>query len=433
MHALLLMLAVTVTPSEVQAVRADRAQVEPLAAHRGFLVYFSTSHLEGEQRAACEAALAYSVAGASQQQVVERCVPAKVSDTLWRCDLRELGWGTKQFFDVVKEHDYYGASHYVYAADRFVVELSDATESDAYMLLLYGKAQITRDEYLKIWGANNDPTTHFGVIALKEAGSPNVAPVRYIERRPTDTGFSAWGTRDSAKIDFESDPLQHLDRGFKHQAEEWLVAMPKVSSYTGERTFLLAPFLANNKGVQQKEAPPAIVTDHSAFRGQAAIRFPAGCASCHTQGINPPSLSEFRSYIADGVQVYAKDKKLQEQVDLFWSTKPGKQIRRDNEDIQDAIRAINGLDGAANAEALIATIDYYDGNLTLIRAAAELHCQPKELELALGYATLRGVNLPVRLAGLPHGHSVPRATWEQVYPIAYEALKVWEKSTEGHR
>jgi hypothetical protein len=425
MVAAIAALLLCVTPADTEAALAHRAQYQ--AADHGYLYYASTSHLEGEARANCEAALAFTVAGASRQQVIEHCTPEPVADGLFLLNLKALQWDWRLWHQVLATYPY--SPHHklplVIRADWLVVQLADATESDAYMLLLYGKAKISKAEYLDAWGVNNKVEAHFGVIAKKEAGSPNNAEIRWVENRPTNDRGSSWGTRDSAKITVDSDPLQHLDGGFKHDAEEWLTAMPKVSSTTGERGFLLAAMLFNAKGEQQNEAPPSIVTDHHGFRGQAAIRNPGGCVSCHATGINPPSVSELRDYITAGVDIYASPKERQEALDRFHFTKPGKQIARDNEDIALAIEAINGLSGQENADAFVGTIELYDRPVSLETAAAELHMEPRELALALAYYNNAGQQIGARLSGLPHGKAMPRATWEQVYHLAYKAKESW--------
>jgi hypothetical protein len=416
-----------VLPAEVSQASVDRARLP--ASEAGYVIYFSTSHLEGEQRAKCEAAMAFTVASASRQQIVERCTPERIGDTLYRLDLRDAGWDWRQWFHVAKGYPYYGGKAYVYRADWLVVQLGDTTQSDAYYRLLYGRDKVDLADFLKVWGVNNDATYHFGVVTQsKHPLGPAVAGVRLVENRPTNTRGSAWGTRDSAVIDGKSDPLQHLDNSFKHDASEWLVAMPKQSLTTGERGALMAYFLADGKGNRQEEAPPAIVTDHLGFRGQHAIRNVGSCVGCHATGYLPPGVSELRSYIAKGVDVYATPKALQEQIERFHLSDSAKQLARDNEDFIAGVRMTSGLDGEANAEAFRATFAYYDADLSLAVAASELHATPDDLRLALAYASNGGVKLGVRLAGLPHEGTISRRTWEQFgYLTAYYALQDWNR------
>ena len=425
----LCLLLLTVSPADLQAAREDRAQF-PVVEH-GYCYYLSTSHLTGEERAKTEAALAFTVAWSSSQPLVEKCVPTPVADGLYRIRLDDLKWDWRQWHQVLATYPYdHKHPPLVVRADWLILQLADDTESDAHYRLLYGREQINRDDFLKFWGVNNEQQAAFGLIIKSDKpNGPAVAGLRWIENRPTNNRGSAWGTRDSAKITKDSDPLEKPDGSFKHDAEEWLVSQPKQSITTGERGFLLASLLNNARGVKQNEAPANIVTDHHGFRGQYAIRNRGSCVSCHAAGIIPPGVSELRTYIADGVDLYATPKKLQEQLELFHFSDAGKQLERDNEDFNTATRLVNGLDGPTNAECFTAALASYDAEVTLERAAAELYTKPEELRLALAYASA-GVKLGARLAGLAHGKPLPRTAWEEHYLTAAEALYAWSLETQ---
>jgi hypothetical protein len=424
----LAILLLCVTPADIDAALADRAQYP--AAEHGYLYYVSTSHLAGEQAAKCQATLMFVVASTSQQQIIEKATPVPIAEGVYRLDLRELRWDWRHVQPLLLKYPYAypGKLPLVVRADWLILQLVDTTKSNAYYQLLYGSDRFNRDDFLKAWGVNNDVQHHFGIITKSEAANgPSVAGLRLVENRPTSSRGSAWGTRDSAKITLASDPLQHLDGQFQHEAEEWLVAMPKVSLVTKERGSLLAAWLNDGKGKRQEEAPPAIVTDHHGFRGQQAIRNWGSCVSCHAAGINDPGVSELRQYIEAGVDVYATPKKLQEQIELFHLSDASKQIQRDNEDFAVGVRMCNGLSGAENAEAFTGTIEAYDRDVDLATASAELNTDQKTLALALANYNNAGYQLGMRLSGLPSGKAMSRATWEQVHYTAFLALETWRK------
>lgn len=428
MFSTVALLLLCVTPAEVQAVSLDRAQqvgVEP-----GYLVYFSTSHLEGEQREAVAAALKHRVAATSPQQILEKCVPQQIGDTLYRLNLKEAQWDYRQFFHAVAKHPYYGSKQYIYHADWFVAQISDTTKSDAYYRLLLGKANPSRNDFLAFLGVNNDTTHHFGIITRSKSPiGPAVAGLRFVENRPTNQRGSFWTTRDSAEITPESDPLEHLTNDFKHEAEEHIGNLPKLSLSTGERGALMAFMLTNAKGERQEEAPPSIVTDHLSFRGQSAIRNVGSCLGCHATGYLPPGESELRTYIGNGLDVYAKPKEVQEFIERFHLSDAGKQLTRDNEDLATGLRLCNGLDGETDYEAFRSTMQYYDAELTLETAAQELHTTAAELRLAIAYANTTGQNLGARLPALVHGGTMSRASWEQYgYLTAAYAVQDWSRN-----
>lgn len=430
MFTTIALLLLAAAPSDLDAAYADRAQYP--AADYGYLYYASTSHLTGEQKAACDATLAFVVASSSQQQIIEKATPYRVQEGLYRLDLRDLKWDWRHWGKVVAKYPYNyrpGKLPLVIRADWLVMQLVDTTQSNAYYLLLYGRDDLNRDDFLRTWGVNNNATTHFGIIThSKSPIGPAVSGIRLVENRPTKNRGTAWGTRDSAKIDAGSDPLEHLDNKFRHDAEEWLVAMPKQSIATGRRGSLLAAWLNDAKGKRQEEAPPSIVTDHLGFRGQSAIRNWGSCVGCHANGINDPGVSELRSYIAGGVDVYAKPKELQEQVELFHLSDAAKQIARDNEDWAAGVAMVNGLSGEENAEAFAGTIEGYDRDVSLEVAAAELYTEAAELRLGLAYASQNGLKLSARLSGLAHQKSISRAAWEEGgWYVAWTAMQMWER------
>jgi hypothetical protein len=428
MHALILLTLLAVTPGEIQAVTADRAR--QAGEFPGNLVYFSTSHLDGEQRVAVGNTLKSRIAATSRQQIIEKCTPVQISETLYRVNLTNLDWDYRLFFPVVAKHPYYGSKYYIYHADWFVTQISDTTKSDAYYRLLLGKADPNRGDFLNLLGVNNDVTYHFGIITRSKSPlGPAVAGLRFVENRPTNQRTSFWTTRDSSVINAKSDPLEHLQNDFKHEAEEHIGNLPKQSLSTGERGALMAFFLSDAKGKRQEEAPPSIVTDHLGFRNQNAIRNVGSCIGCHATGYLPPGESELRTYITNGLNVYAKPKEVQEFIERFHLSDAGKQLTRDNEDLAIGLRLCNGLGGEENYEAFRATFDYYDADLTLETAAQEVHTTAATLRLAIAYANTTGQNLGARLPALVHNGVISRASWEDYgYKTALYALADWGKS-----
>lgn len=420
-------LLLAITPAEYSAAQADRAQFP--AADHGYYYYVSTAYLTGECRTKTETALALRVASSSAQPIVEKCTPLEVADGLWRIELRDLKWDWRLFHQVAHRHPYDDRGDglpLVLHAGWLVAQLSDGTESNAYYLLLYGTDKLSRADFEKFWGVNSRRQDAFGLIGRSTASdTPGHVGIRWVERNPTNQGHSRWYTRDSSKLTLASDPREHVRGDFKHEAEEHFVLMPKVSITTGQRGSLLAPLLSDAAGTRQEEAPPKIVTDVRGFRGQAAIRNPGSCISCHATGLREPGVNEFRSYIAAGVEAYT-DKTTQEQLELFHFSDVGKEFSRDNEDLALGFELVCGCDGPAAAEAFAGALEYYDRDLSLASAAAELGATPEELSLAI--ASYSDGTQGQLFAGLAHDKPVPRAVWEDgLYHTAYVALQVWRK------
>lgn len=217
--------------------------------------------------------------------------------------------------------------------------------------------------------------------------------------------------------------MERPDGGFRHQAEEWIVGIPKWSA-AGPRGTLQAYFLANAQGVRQDRAPADIVADQTRFRGVPEIRTCGSCMQCHAAGINGPKENQLRSVIAAGVDLYA-DEKTQEALERFHLADVQKEIERNREDYAAAVKLITGSEPEANAAAFQRCVDWYDRDVTLRQAACELCLSPDELRLALAYASARGVQLGARLAALSHERPIPRSAWEDAYATAHAAAEAW--------
>ena len=391
----------------------------------GYTYYFTTSGVPAEQREDLATAMRFVLPSLSLKPGVDAQIPLQVEGTnLWMIDTRNYGWEKSLPNLLVKHYPYgiYGPHALVIRADWFIPFATDASESGAYYDLLFGSRPKTRDEFLKLLQINNDRQYAFGLIE-GESGVA-VQKKRWVESRPIPRGY-AWMTRDSRKIDAASDPLEHPAGDFKHDAEEWIIGVPKLSTATGKRGALQVYFLSDGKGATQDKAPADIVTDHTGVRyGATEIRNGVSCIACHTGGLNQPTVNEFRQLIEFGVDVYAK-KGVQEQLEAFHLSDIGKEITRNNEDFADIVTHCTGVEPELAVKAFVARIKGYDAAVTLEQAACELGAMPQELTFALAFASNDGT-FPARLAALAHGKPILRQSWESGnYLKAYYALKVW--------
>lgn len=423
-----------VTADDFAAAEKDRQQFGQAA---GYVYYVSTASYPKELRDEATAALRFVVAMSSRQQVAEQCIPVQLTETLHRLDLQSLEWDWQEWHRVIGPYPYTAElppssitkqpRPLVIEAGWLIVQLSDASVSDAHYRLLYGNAKITRDQFLDFWSVNKKATSAFGIVVeSKAANGPSVTGIRQIENYPTAERGSVWGTRDSAIIDAASDPLEHLEGDFKHDAEEWLVAHPKLSAATGQRGFLLAALLANADGSRVDSADPSVVTDHARFRGRADIRNYGSCVACHAGGLNPPSNNRVRDLIAAGVTIYAK-KGIDAKIEAFHLSDTGTQLRRDNEDFQAGVLMVNGLTGEANATAFRMAVEFYDRPVNLGQAAVEVGCDLQTLRLALGYASNQQYRLPARLAALAHVEAMPRSAWEENFRTTQQIVEEFQR------
>jgi hypothetical protein len=390
----------------------------------GYTYYFTTSGVPDAQRGDLETAMRFVLPSLTLKPLVDSQIPLQVEGTnLWMIDTRNFGWERSLPRLLVKHYPYglYGPQALVIRADWFLPFATDASESGAYYDLVFGQRFKSRDEFTKFLQISNDRQYAFGLIE-GESGVA-VQKKRWIESRPIPRGY-AWMTRDSAKIDYEHDPLEHPAGDFKHDAEEWIIGVPKLST-TGNRGVMQVYFLSDGKGNVQDKAPAGIVTDRTGVRyGATEIRNGISCIACHTSGLNQPSVNEFRQLIVKGVDVYAK-KGTQEQLDAFHLSDINKEITRNNEDFSDIVTHCTGVAPEKAVAAFIGCVKSHDADVTLSQAAIELGAMPQELAFALALASNDG-SFRKRLAGLAHDKPILRQTWEDgTYLKAYYALKVW--------
>lgn len=403
------------------------------AAHRntipqqdwGYVYYFTTSGVKDADRDELTAAMRFVLPSLSMKPLVDSQIPLPVEGTnLHMIDTRNFGWEKALPKSLLKHYPYglYGKQSLVIRADWFLPAAMDASETGIYYDLLFGFRPKTRDEFIKLLQISTDRQHAFGMIEGQTG--VGVQDIRWMESRAIPRGYS-WLTRDSRKIVAASDPLEHPDGNFKHDAEEWIIGVPKVSTATGLRGALQVYFLSNGQGVTQDKAPADIVTDHTGVRyGSQEIRNGVSCMACHTGGLNQPTVNEFRQLISMGVDVYAK-KGVQEQLEAFHLSDIGKEIDRNNEDFAGIVEHCTGLPPEKAVAAFVSRVKAYDAPVTLDLAANELGCMAQELQMALAYASNDG-DYPARLAGLAHGKPMLRHAWEAGnYLRAYAALKVW--------
>lgn len=407
--ALALLVGSSGVASEVEAAVAHRQQFPE--AEWGYHYYLTYSAAAEPEK--LKAAAAFVVASTSRQQIIERCTPEPVTETLAHIDLRNLQWSPKDVATVLQRYPYSASDlPLIIRADWLVVELTDASASDSYYRLLYGGDRIpqTRDEFLASWKVVADKSLRFGRIVGRSGVSKS--GIRWIETRAMARGY-AWGTRDAFQIDPDTDPLAHLTGDQAHDGEEWIVGVPKISIVSGARGALQVYFLSDDAGKRVEKADPDLVEDSTRFRDRAAVRTAGSCIQCHEQGLNIPTEDQLRALIQAGADVYA-DKQAQEEIERFHLSDIKRDLTRANEDFTAAVGAVCGLPPAEAVSAFRAVVTGYDAPVSLEAAARELAVPPELLRAALVAESERG-DLGVRLVALAHGQVIPRATWQREF------------------
>jgi hypothetical protein len=138
-----------------------------------------------------------------------------------------------------------------------------------------------------------------------------------------------------------------------------------------------------------------------------------------------PTENGLRSLIALGVELKTYDYQKQEAIEAFHLSDTAKELERNCQDYEDAVKSCNGLSGPENAKAYKWCLEDYVGELDLERAAQEAYCSKEDLTNAIAYASDKYIVVGNRLAGLVHGRTVPRAQWEGDYRSVRVYLDTW--------
>ena len=395
------------------------------------------------------------VASNSLQPVLEYCVPQDVGlHPLLRIDLDSLGWDFKDFQRVLRDYPYdkgaqKGIVPLVIRADWLLLQLSDNQESDAGRRLTFGKAfrkrfgqakakdekekqekqkapddsriPTKRDELLTILGVGNKRILTYGFIESDSGVSKQ--RVRLLESRPIERGY-AWGTRDALQLKKGNDPLEALDGNYKHDGEEWIVMIPKISLVDSTRGTLMVSFLADGKGNLVNRAPVDLVEDKTKFRGYCEIRNSGSCIQCHGKGYNMPTFNDYADFLNRGGQ-RSTDLTNLAAIDAYYGSEIRTELGRANEDYARAVFGLTGLnDPEEAAQAFERCINRYDTPLDLVVSARELDVSPIvwKHSIALG-----GVDNGARIVGLALGRVISRPAWEEQFLDAARAARRFEQ------
>jgi len=393
-----------------------------------FLRYVTTATAsDALDRYKQEVALAFVVASTTRQDNLDYCRPVQVTPTLWRIDLDWLRWSVNDWAALVAKYPYHptgSQSSTLVRADWLILQLTDQTESDAYLRFVFGRVPKNRDDALAILSVDASPQFRFGLIQANSGVS--VSGTRWIENRPISRGY-AWGTRDSLVLDSKSDPLEHPEGGFVHQGEEWICGLPKFDPANGFRGALQVYFLSSGEGQIVPRAPVDLVRDHREFRGFAEIRNPGSCIDCHDGGINPVGPNQLAEVIKSGVEAYANYDNYQ-AIEAFHFSQLDREVTRNNEDFQGAALLACGEPSTEASLYVKQVVEAYDAPVTLERAAAESYIAPAELKRALALGSASGYSLGARLSALAHDGTVPREAFEENYVAVRAIAESWRAS-----
>ena len=401
------------TAEDVAAARADYVTYGSTAR------YVTLSPIPEDERAGALQSLRFWLPHLSREIVLEHQLPQRVTDTVYRLDYDLLGWGHKGWLAVSRDYPYQQYTGHVHdalmvRADWLLFETADASRSTLYYELLLGTVPKNKGEFLKVFGISGavDPLAQRVVIDEGRSGVSLQARLMEIRDEKSRT-FSQ--TFDALESSEDSDPTEQLAGGLDFDAQELIVSMPKLDLRSGARGVAQAYLLLDGAGNRVDIADSRVVVDHSEFLDVPQIRTPGSCVMCHQTGLNAPAQNLVRDWIAEGVEITAKEKGLQQQLEAFFLGDVGRVVARNNEDFTAFVDAACGCEPLAAVQQYRSTVEVYDLPLTLEIAAIEMYCTEEELTRAIAIYSERvgPAERTARLSSLAHGFPVPRAAWEK--------------------
>ncbi len=374
----------------------------------------------------------YVTCATTLESYLPAIVPVRLPDApVYRVSLTALGWTVVDWQRVcgVGRNPYTTLRNPLTVRTKwFLVEVTDQTRSDAYLRLLFTGKRMPKT-LAQFWPrVGIDPTAQHGLAFGLVEGQSRVNVTRLgarLLRFDDGVHASAWTTFDLREPTAAADPLAALDADFQADGSEVFVLMPKTAR--GVRGVLPLTVLANGEGELVAEAPVDLVEDRLRTGGLATIRNPMSCIGCHNQGPQRPTVNALESLVTAGVQVLSNDPAAALAAERFHFSDADAALDDWAEQFEAALLAVNGLTPEQNSAAYVQAVADYTADVTLETAAGELFCEPKTLALALGWASATQLDIGPRLAGLPHGFAMPRATWESDFQRAVGILKLWNE------
>lgn len=424
---LLAALLATLPANYTQAAKLDYAQQIAAGNECRYLVC-----QDDAEATELEPVIRYVTCATTLESYLPAIVPVRLPGVpVYRVSLTALGWSVADWQRVCgHERNPYTTlrNPLTVRARWFLIEATDQTRSDTYLRLIFGGKRLPKT-LAQFWPAVGiDPADQRGLAFGLVEGQSGINVTRLgarLLRFDDGVHASAWTTFDLREPTAAADPLAALDEGFQADGSEVFVLMPKTAR--GVRGVLPLTVLANGDGAIVAEAPADLVEDHVRTGGLATVRNPISCIGCHNQGPQRPTENALASRVLRGVQVLSNDPAAALAAERFHFSDADAALDDWAEQFEAALLAVNGLTPEQNSAAYVQAVADYTADVTLETAAAELYCEPKTLALALGWASATQIDIGPRLAGLPHGFAMPRATWESDFQRAVGILKLWNE------
>jgi hypothetical protein len=413
--------------AELNDVLKDLEQFPPQV--RPYLKYFTSYTLPPELNKTIGGDLSFVCNSLSSGLIIKQ--PEKVTDTLYRIDIRHYNWTQDAWErstndaepyirlpwipEKVYEKIRYQSGNSLVRADWFIKYALDVqAQTDLgvkeflYYNLLYNKKLKNLQEFRDHWAVDINKIRKFqlergGVVDTKD--SLVSRHHRLLARARTEIGYY-WETWDDANVDYVED-LKATES--KRSAGEVI-----CTNFVGLQVYLLV----NGKNEVVEFGDPGLVRDvedPEDFR----VRTAWSCVRCHEKGINRIN-DKIKSTLANNVELNLseldKDSLYRER---FYLNDINAYVEEDENSYTRVIKEVNGRTPAENLASLAKIIAFYNRNITPDQASIECGVPVAVLKEKLARAP------SARLADMSNGGTIPREVWEQIKNGEYQQAQLY--------
>ncbi len=277
----------------------------------------------------------------------------------------------------------------------------------------------TESDFQKVVGFDAKAVADFGLTELRGAvaESPVTLQARAL-RRDASLDGAYWRSFDFQKAVDKQNPLRVLGADIERQfdASEQFGMGPNGFWKTG---------IFKLDRTTQFAAPGQIATDHTSKSNDHQVHNYISCLRCHSNG-GLQDIDEWARVVFNGppLLLQSPDYDVQKKLRQQYLRRLEPFLKRDRDRYEAAVKEATGWTSKEYSAALAEMWEEYeDANVDLAWMAARLSVKPAHFRAALVQYVQRTGNLDIVLAAFVKGKSIKIRQAEEVFQLAYLALR----------
>jgi hypothetical protein len=137
--------------------------------------------------------------------------------------------------------------------------------------------------------------------------------------------------------------------------------------------------------------------------------------------------NEVRELLDSGVDVLTKDRATQRLFERLHLADVQGEIEKNRDQFATIMQAVTGKEPREAVADYVASVKWYDSDLSLAQAAREIGVSADDLSAAIVYGASAGKTYSSRVLALGRGVAIPRRSWETDYLSVLSAVKLWSQ------